>query len=42
MEKLEIERYVQTPIEKANSPKPVRAFLNRYGRRARRRAAPAR
>lgn len=26
---LEIERYVQTPIEKAKRPKPVRAFLKR-------------
>lgn len=38
----EIKRYVQTAIEKAKRPNPVRAFLNRYGRRARRRAAPAR
>lgn len=37
-----IEGYVQTPIVKAKSPNPVRAFLTRNGRRARRRAAPAR
>jgi hypothetical protein len=41
-ERPEIKRYVQTAMEKAKRPKPVRAFLNRYGRRARRRAAPAR
>lgn len=41
-EALETKWYVQTAMEKANRPKPVRAFLKRYGRRARRRAAPAR
>lgn len=34
--------HIQTLIVKATRPSPVRAFLKRYGRRARRRAAPAR
>lgn len=34
--------HLQTPIQIPQSESPVTAFLSRYGRRARRRAAPAR